>query len=141
MIDLETDILKQVAIKHSVLLGKDDPILVTVTLNEMVLARYLELAAAQYADANRALTISLQQQVDQSKETAGRVITAAADYVAKEVQLAVTSAITDARHAGQDAAANNRDARAAKNGAFLAAVVAGASALIAVVALVVVLVK
>ena len=74
MIDFD-EIRKQVAIKHNVLIGKDDPILVTVTVSDMVLGRYLELVSDQYDEANRALTVSLQQQVEQSKETAGKVIT------------------------------------------------------------------
>ncbi|WP_174888799.1 conjugal transfer protein TraM [Candidatus Hamiltonella defensa] len=151
MIDFD-EIRKEVAIKHSVLLGKDDPILVTVTVSEMVLGRYLDLVSAQYEDANRALAVSLQQQVEQSKETAGKIITDASNYVSEQVRKAVVEAlnevggdlkrqINNAQTASRDAVTSGRDAQTAKNSAFLAAVVAGAAALIAVAAVVVVLVK
>ncbi|MGC3480185.1 conjugal transfer protein TraM [Pseudomonas aeruginosa] len=92
MIDID-EIRKQVAIKHNVLIGKDDPILVTVTINEMVLSRYLDLASERYSDANREITVALQQQQEQAKEVAGRVITDAAAYVSKQVRDAVGEAV------------------------------------------------
>lgn len=155
MIDID-EIRKQVAIKHNVLLGKDDPILVTVSINEMVLGRYLDLASERYSEASREMTVALQQQQEQAKEVAGRVITDAADYVSKQVRSAVAEAvkaavmdaggqlrqqIADAQAAGRDAVNSSRDAQTAKSGAMLAAVLAGVSAVVAVAALVVVLVK
>ncbi|CAI7629580.1 unnamed protein product [Penicillium palitans] len=147
MIDFD-EIRKQVAIKHNVLIGKDDPILVTVTVSDMVLGRYLELVSDQYDEANRALTVSLQQQVEQSKETAGKVITDAANYVRQAVTAALADAgndvrrqIANAQAASRDAVASGRDAQAAKTGAYLAAALAGVAALVAVAALVVVLLK
>lgn len=151
MIDFD-EIRQKVAIKHNVLLGSDDPILVTVTINEIVLQRYLDLAALQYETANRELTIAVQQQVEQSKATAGRVITDAADYVASEVRRAVGQIAQDvaaqlrqqlgeAQAIAREAVDNGRTTQAAKNGAFLAAAVAGAAALIALAAVVIILVK
>lgn len=90
------EIRKQVAIRHNVLLGQDDPILVTVTINDMVLSRHLDLLSERCDEAQRALTVSVQHQVEQSKEIAGRLITEAADYVAVQVHQAVDAALTDA---------------------------------------------
>ena len=146
------EIRQKVAIRHNVLLGADDPILVTVTLNELVLERYLEMANEKFSAANRELTITMQQQVEQSKATAGRVITDAADYVAKEVRQAVASAtadaagqlrqqIADAQALSRDALNSSRDAQTAKNGTMIAAVLAGVAALVSVAAVVVVLLK
>ncbi|EIC0560702.1 conjugal transfer protein TraM [Salmonella enterica] len=151
MLDFD-DIRKEVAIRHNVLLGKDDPILVTVTVNELVLGRYLDLISDQYDEANRTLTLTLQQQVEQSKETAGKIITDAANYVSDQTRQAVAEAIKDAgkelrqqvaevKTASREAVASGRDAQVAKNSAMVAAVLSGVAALIAVVALVVVLVK
>ncbi|EDI1797332.1 conjugal transfer protein TraM [Salmonella enterica subsp. enterica serovar Newport] len=151
MLDFD-DIRKEVAIRHNVLLGKDDPILVTVTVNELVLGRYLDLISDQYDEANRALTLTLQQQVEQSKETAGKIITDAANYVSDQTRQAVAEAVKDAgkelrqqvaevKTASREAVASGRDAQVAKNSAMVAAVLAGVAALIAVAALVVVLVK
>lgn len=146
------EIRKQVAIKHNVLLGKDDPILVTVTLMDIVLDRHLELVNDQLLAANRALAVSLQQQVDQSKETAGKVITEAANYVSDQVRLAVNSVLSDAgndlkrqmanaQSASADALAGSRDAQTAKSSAIIAAALAGVAALVSVAALIVVLIK
>ncbi|EMW1875870.1 conjugal transfer protein TraM [Salmonella enterica subsp. enterica] len=151
MLDFD-DIRKEVAIRHNVLLGKDDPILVTVTVNELVLGRYLDLISDQYDEANRNLTLTLQQQVEQSKETAGKIITDAANYVSDQTRQAVAEAVKDAgkelrqqvaevKTASREAVASGRDAQVAKNSAMVAAVLAGVAALIAVAALVVVLVK
>ncbi|EAQ9154352.1 conjugal transfer protein TraM [Pseudomonas aeruginosa] len=151
MLDFD-DIRKEVAIRHNVLLGKDDPILVTVTVNELVLGRYLDLISDQYDEANRTLTLTLQQQVEQSKETAGKIITDAANYVSDQTRQAVAEAVKEAgkelrqqvaevKTASREAVASGRDAQMAKNSAMVAAVLAGVAALIAVVALVVVLVK
>lgn len=151
MLDFD-DIRKEVAIRHNVLLGKDDPILVTVTVNELVLGRYLDLISDQYDEANRTLTLTLQQQVEQSKETAGKIITDAANYVSDQTRQAVAEAVKEAakelrqqvaevKTASREAMASGRDAQVAKNSATVAAVLAGVAALIAVAALVVVLLK
>lgn len=151
MIDFD-EIRQKVAIKHNVLLGKDDPILVTVTINELVLGRYLDLASERYADASRELTVSIEQQVEQAKQTAGRVITDASDYVAKEVRQAVMSAVSDAgaqlrqqiadaQGVAREAVASGNAAQSAKTSAVIAAVIASATAVIAIAAVVVVLVK
>ncbi|WP_443694915.1 conjugal transfer protein TraM [Pseudomonas sp.] len=151
MLDFD-EIRKQVAIKHNVLLGKDDPILVTVTVSEMVLERYLDLVSEQYEDATRALAVSMEQQVEQSKGTAAKIITDASNYVSDQLRQAVTAAVNEAgielrrqilnaQAVSRDAVASGRDAQSAKNGAFLAAVVSSVAALVAVTALVIVLVK
>lgn len=146
------ELRKEVAIRHNVLLSPDDPILVTVTLNELVLQAFLERASKDYTAANAALTVSLQQQVEQSKDTAGKIVTDSANYVRGQVQQAVTLALTDAglqirkqvadaQEAGRAAVTSGRDAQAAKVGAYLAAALAGVAALVAVATAVVVLVK
>ncbi len=146
------EIRKEVAIQHNVLLGKDDPILVTVTINELVLAHYAKQITALQDEANRALTVSLHQQVEQSKETAGKVITEAANYVSDKMRQTLDAALADAgneirRHvsngvaASREAVDSSRDAQTAKNSAFIAAVLAGVAALVAVVSLIVILLK
>ncbi|EAO2851306.1 conjugal transfer protein TraM [Salmonella enterica] len=151
MLDFD-EIRKEVAIRHNVLLGKDDPILAAVTVNELVLGRYLDLISDQYDEANRTLTLTLQQQVEQSKETAGKIITEAANYVSDQMRQTVAEAVKEAgkdlrrqvaevQAASRDAVASGRDAQVAKNSAVVAAVLSGVAALVAVVALMVVLLK
>lgn len=143
------EIRRQVAIRHSVLLDDDDPVLVTITLGEVVLSRYLDLISEQHERANQALAEVLQEQLDQqvsaAKETAGRVITEAGKYVNDQVRQAVTAGLTEANTQLQkqlaEATANSRSAQAAKGSAYVAAILAGFAALVSVAALVVVLVK
>lgn len=151
MIDFD-ELRKEVAIKHSVLLGENDPILVTVTLNDLVLGRYVEVLTAQGEGHVMALSAALQDHIELSKETGGRIITEAADYVSAEVHKAVSSAVADASAAIRQDIANaqaaNREAvggveaaRTARATAIIAAVVAGFCAVIAVAALAVVLIR
>lgn len=151
MIDFD-EIRKQVAIKHNVLIGKEDPVLVTVTVSEMVLDRYLDLVSEHYEDATRALTVSMEQQVEQAKGTAAKIITDASTYVSDQLRQAVVAAVNEAggelrrqiaaaQAASRDSVASGRDAQTAKNGAFLAAVVASVAAIVSVAALVIVLVR
>lgn len=151
MIDFD-ELRKTVAIKHGVLLGADDPILVTVTLNDLVLGRYVEVLTAQNEAHQKALAAALQEQVGQSKATAGRIITDAADYVSTQVRQAVTTALAEAvdqmrqECAGAIAASRQsvalaQSTRAAKTTAIGASVLAGICAVAALAAMLVVLVK
>jgi len=143
-----SEIRKQVAIKHNVLLEKDDPILVTVTINELVLSRYLDLANEHYSEANRELIVALQQQQEQAKEVAGRIITDASDYVSEQVRTTINDM---AKVAANDISAQLRqqfvdmqtangaihyqDAQIAKDNAIKAIILAGASVVLAVITL------
>ncbi|MDD4937252.1 MAG: hypothetical protein PHT60_15925 [Acidiphilium sp.] len=151
MIDFD-ELRKEVAIKHSVLLGPNDPILVTVTLHDIVLGRYVEVLSAQNEGHQKALSAALAEHVEQSKAIGGRIITDAADYVSRQVREAVTSALTDtgaklradldaAQTARQQSANLAAEARSARSTAIIAAVVAGFCAIIAVAMAVVVFVK
>lgn len=103
------EIRKQVAIQHNVLLGKDDPILVTVTVNDMVLSRHLDLLSERCDEAQRLLTVTMQQQVEYSKDIAGRLITEAADYVAIQVREAVDVGLAEAIRGVQQQLAETRE--------------------------------
>ncbi|MFT0549122.1 conjugal transfer protein TraM [Allopusillimonas ginsengisoli] len=151
MIDFD-EIRKEVAVRHNVLLGKDDPILVTVTVNDLVLSHYAELVNQKATENSRELSLALQQQLQQSKEIGGKVITDAADYVAKQAREAVELALRDAGAgirqqvadsitASREANASSHAALSAKSGAWVAAAVAGAAAVLALFALSVVLLK
>ncbi|HAN9276646.1 TPA: conjugal transfer protein TraM [Escherichia coli] len=151
MFDID-EIRKEVAIKHGVVIGKDDPLFVTVTVHQLILERYLDLISQRYDAANRDLSAAIQEQVEQSKDSAGRIITDASDYVANEVRQAVQSSmqeaaaqirqqLTETQTLSRQAIAASREAQTAKNGSNIAAILAGAAAVIAVIALIIVLVK
>lgn len=143
MIDFE-EIRKQIAIKHNVLLDKDDPILVTITINEIVLSRYLDLVTERYSDASRDLTIALLHQQEESKRIAEKIITEASDYVSNQVRQSVEESILEAgknlkqQLLGNNIANNNYYAQKAEKKATLATIMAVVSTVVAVVALVVV---
>lgn len=95
MIDPD-EIRKEVALRHSLLLGADDPILVTITINELVLDRYIELANGQRLEQQQAITAAIQAQVEQAKDTAGKIITDSANFVSDQVREAISAAARDA---------------------------------------------
>lgn len=146
------DLIAEVAARHKVLLDDKDPILVTLTLSELVLGRYVEKINALGADHQKALAAALAQQLVLAKETGGRIITDAADYAAGEIRKAVEAATTSASAISQrDIAAAQAASRAALDGAHVAsvsrtgatgaAIFAGVAAVIALVAMVIALVK
>lgn len=151
MIDFD-EIRKQVAIKHNVLIGKDDPILITVTINDIVLGRHLELISEHYEETNKAMMVNLQQQVEQSKEIAGRIITDAANYISEQVQQAATATInqlkndlqvqiTKAETACHRVMVGSNKAQTAKKSAYVAAALAGMAAVVAITVLLIIITK
>lgn len=149
-IDFET-IRKDIAVKHNVLLGKDDPILVAVSLNEMVLSHYLDLISESYAEQSRILIHSFQTHTEQSLEqataTAEKLISQSTQYVSTEIKRAVHEAVSEAHTLALKQAASMNDdlkrqisdqsatvaeARLSRNAAFIAAVIAVVCALIAI---------
>lgn len=157
------DLRKEVAVKHNVWLGENDPILVSVTLHDAILNRYVGILTEQNEGYAKALAAILSDHNERSKATAGKVITEASDYVSHEVSQTVKSALAEASasmrqqmeaasasmrqqmEAAQSAtaqAANSvQAANSARSVAILAAVAAGLFAVVAIAALVVVLLK
>lgn len=146
MIDFD-EIRKEVAIRHNVLIGKDDPVLVTVTLNELILKQYLNLVEKRCATANRELTISQQQHIDQSKQTAGKIITEASNYVSEQVNKSIEATLKQATAElkkeiettiilQKRALVSVLEMNSAKKAARISAIIAGASALLSIGALI-----
>ena len=149
-------IRKEIAVKHNVLLTKDDPVLVTVSLNEIVLAHYLELLSETYDDQARILIQSSQahteQSLEQATKTAEKIINQSTEYVSQEIKDVVNKSVTEAyslalKQAAQlnddlkrqlnDQAATVSEVRTSRNTSIIAAVIAICCALlILVVALV-----
>lgn len=94
MIDFD-EIRKEIAIEHNVLLDKADPVLVSVTLNDLVLRRYAEILTEQNIEHRKAVLEALKQGNIEAKQTAGRIITDASNYVSEQVNTAVTAAIEE----------------------------------------------
>jgi ABC-type glucose/galactose transport system permease subunit len=107
----------EVARKHNLLLSSDDPLMVLVTLNEMILARMLETQQRALEAALDQISAGAAQQVDAARDVAGVVITGGADYVAGEIRRATAVLKIDLLQAVETAKA---EARQAADGARLA---------------------
>lgn len=83
-LDLQA-LIGEVAKRHNVRLGADDPILITVTLNEAILAQHLELIRAVVEQAQNQTAAATAQQVAAIKEMGERLVTNAGGYVADRV--------------------------------------------------------
>lgn len=135
MIDFD-ELRKEVAIRHHLLLTPDDPVLVTITLNELVLRRYVELLTEQNEGHMVALSAALEGHIDQAKRTGGLVITGASTFVADQVREAIAAAVKEASATlradmedARTAAQQDRDAlRSAQSPTTLAVILAGVAA-------------
>ncbi|WP_146214744.1 hypothetical protein [Azospirillum thermophilum] len=68
------------------LLGPSDPILVTLTLNELVLTQYVERLTAAIEQAQDQTAAGSAQQIAAARELAGKLVTDAGGYVAGQVE-------------------------------------------------------
>jgi repressor of nif and glnA expression len=91
------EIRKEVAIAHNVIIPKDDPVLATVTMNELVFQRYIEIVNEQNEALLKKLEEAQQKGIADAKLTAGRVITEAAAFVSDQVNTAVLAAMEEGR--------------------------------------------
>lgn len=79
-------LIGEVAKRHNVLLGPSDPILVTLTLNELVLAQYVERLNATLEQAEDRTAAGSAQQIAAARELAGKLVTETGGYVAGQVE-------------------------------------------------------
>jgi len=116
----------EVARKHNLLLSPDDPLLVTVTLNEAILHRLIARQTEAIEAAQDQISAGTAQQIETAREVAGLIVTGAADYVAGAVRAAMTALKEDllATVAAQKAEALRaaEDARQAQRTAWYAAI-------------------
>mgnify|MGYP002721775384 CR=1 FL=1 len=146
------DLIAEVAVRHKVLLDEKDPILVTLTLSELVLGRYVEKVNELGEEHQKALAAALAEQLALAKETGGRIITDASSYVSDEIRKTLDSVLAKAaKSIQQDIATAQAASRAAadtmhaanglRSNVIAASVGAGVAAFVALVAMIVVLVK
>lgn len=81
-------LIAEVAERHRVVLRPDDPIFLTVALNELVLRRYIERVENAVAAAEQRLSVMTTEHVAGSHEAASRIITDAATYSAERLRAA-----------------------------------------------------
>jgi hypothetical protein len=88
-------LISEVARRHHILIDRNDPILVTVTLNELVLERMVARIEAGAQAARAEIAAGAAQQIEAAKTIASRLITAAAGYADEQFRLAAKSAADD----------------------------------------------
>lgn len=134
-LDIEA-IRLEVARRHGVMVGKDDPLLAFVTVNELVLESFLADARAASDELERRGAALMAQEVANVKATAEKMVGGAASFFAQEVRKATDAAESSVsnsieRRVAQAIAAADR-AEAVKRPAYIAAAVAIAAAFLTI---------
>jgi hypothetical protein len=88
----------EVARRHGVMVGKDDPIVAFVTVNELVLEAFLARAREASDEFERRGAALMAQEVATVKATAERMIGGAASFFTQEVRRAADGAETSVSH-------------------------------------------
>ncbi len=70
------ELIAKVAKKHNLLLSKDDPILITITLNEYVVSKHLEMVDQHFNSLKSDLEQLYFRQQEENKELAKKIINA-----------------------------------------------------------------
>ena len=78
--------IAEVARRHNLFLDPDDPLLVTLTLNEIALGRIIARQLAAIEAAQDQISAGSAQQIVAAREIAGILITGAAQYMADELR-------------------------------------------------------
>jgi hypothetical protein len=88
-------LIGEVARRHHILIDHNDPVLVTVTLNELALERIVARIEAGAQAARAEISAGAAQQIEAAKAIASSLITAAAEYADEQFRLAAKSAADD----------------------------------------------
>ncbi|MGO9485042.1 MAG: hypothetical protein ACLPX9_10735 [Rhodomicrobium sp.] len=98
-------ILGEVARRHRIIVSPGDPMVVVLTMFELVLGRYLQQADAILQGQRVAMTGTLERATLTAKTLAESLVTGAADYHVKTTRAAAESAAADIRRASEEALA------------------------------------
>lgn len=127
------ELIGEVAKRHGVLLGPHDPILVTLTLHELIVGGYVETFDQSLTAALDQLSGAQAQHIEAAREIASGIVTRAAEYGADQVKRTVDDLAAGLRASlaadVSAARAAAEQAQQARKGAVLALV--GAAVLVA----------
>jgi len=82
--------IKEVALKHKILIKQDDPALVMATINEKLLAHYGARWLSDMVQELKAVGILIERNNENAKQIAGQTITKAGQFVHDQVIKATT---------------------------------------------------
>jgi hypothetical protein len=119
--DIE-QLIGEVARKHGLLLSRDDPVLVSVTLNEKILSHALGQINDCLDKAKQEIGELSAGQTEVAKSIAEQLITAAAGYIADEVRAAAADITANTDNLSNIRA--NREPFRANQASWLAAAIA-----------------
>lgn len=74
-------LIQEVAKRHHVLLSPDDPILITVTLNELIIKHHIDQVETKFSETENAIYEMQQQLAQNSKAVAEKIVTDGAKYL------------------------------------------------------------
>lgn len=128
-------IRKEVAIEHNLLLEKDDPALLIVTMSERVFEKYVEILLEKQMAHMKALEAAQQKGIADAKVIVGRVITDGAkytsDHAGDRVRIVIDEALVQIK---KELGKVRQEIKLAKQTAVAAAYVACSCAVATVVA-------
>ncbi|WP_277594462.1 hypothetical protein [Pseudomonas chlororaphis] len=128
-------LIGEVAKRHNLLIGHNDPILATLTLNELILGEYLEHVNALLVEAQDQVSAGVAQQIEAAKQTASELITGVAQYITEQMQAAGEQATAQMLQVLKEETKLARQiaeqAEKSRRGAFTAAMVAATCAALA----------
>jgi TRAP-type C4-dicarboxylate transport system substrate-binding protein len=81
-------LIGEVAKRHRVILNESDPIFITITLNDLLLAEHVERMRAIVEENATLASASTAQQVEATKKLASQLITGAGVYVTDQFKAA-----------------------------------------------------
>lgn len=127
------ELIGEVARRHGVLLGQDDPILVSLTLNELIVGEYVARMERALVNSLDQLSGAQTQHIEAAREIASEIVTRAAEYGAGQIEVAVDDLVARLRGGmiADVAAAREAAHRATRARDWAMWAVVGAAALLA----------
>lgn len=114
-------LIGEIAKKHGLLLGKQDPTFAILSLNELVLAEYVERCKAAVEHAQDQTAAGVAQQVQLAKQIAERLITGAGMYMSEHLKVASKTIQADlVKAVSAELEASRASARNAKSAVYWA---------------------
>jgi hypothetical protein len=79
------ELLAAVAKRHGVLLSVEDPVLVTVTLNELVLAEYVRLVSEGLETSQRAMARANAEHVEATRAAVANMVASSGEWLSRKI--------------------------------------------------------
>lgn len=134
------DLIGEVAKRHNVLVDPQDPIFVTVTLNELLLAEQVRKMQAALERAEKTAALASSRHLEVARRTAADLLADSSRHVSDQVRAAGSALRTQLLHLVQQLivaaeAAASETARQRKASRWAAAVAIGCACLVVVMAM------